>query len=309
MLRDDISMEVAIMIYIEKYTLIFLSIIWLLLVSFNVLGISFILGTPYSVTILNTALFNSGTVLGVLIFVYVSSYFLFGKEKNKSDCAASIFMASPLTLMIGVIPNVSFLNIFFENWVVVMALCFMPYVFWPYFWKSVIKYKSGNFNMLVFVVTIILGAAFIVALDISNIFFLLSYMALISIMVTQLISTNGEVSDRDFNVPFYVFIGFLIFVQFFPTLLNLAGLADTPFRIDVDYDKNNGFLIISFMALMIGTTILSDFITAPLKRQIYSFTIMGALVLSLMAFQAKKHSISTYSNSVGGERMTDELHK
>ncbi len=86
-------------------------------------------------------------------------------------------------------------------------------------------------------------------------------------------------------------------------------MADTPFRIDVDYDKNNGFLIISFMALMIGTTILSDFITTPLKRQIYSFTIMGALVLSLMAFQAKRHSISTYSNSVGSEPITGELHK
>lgn len=287
--------------YIDRNPLIFLSGIWAALILFNVWGMSFILEVPYSNDVLRDALLNSAVVLSVLVLTYGVSYVIFSNSKQKAVCASLVFMGSPLTLMFGVIPNAAFLDIFFNNWVIIGAFCFIPHAFWPHFWRSLFHYKPKHAAegrcVLLMILWIVVCFVFIFILNVIHPLFFLACVAGISILVTKLIVSNDGTDDSDFEVPFYIFMALLMIVQFFPMLPNLAGLSEASFRIEVDYEKSNGFLMILFMTIMLGTVFFRNLLKTKLKAQLYSFTIMGALVLSLMAFQAKKHSVATYLNS------------
>lgn len=100
-----------------------------------------------------------------------------------------------------------------------------------------------------------------------------------------------ETKQKEFEIPFFFYIGLLVIVQIAPMLSNFLGLADTPFYIDVDWEKQNGFLVTFFFGVLLSTLVFWDFMKCKVKASLVSFCIMNALVLTLFVYQAKKHSV------------------
>lgn len=275
------------------------ALIWLAFLTFHYFAVPQITGAVYEMDVVSPMINTLMVIIIGALSTYGLARLLFADNLRMHLIAPLLFVSSPITLSVGILETAPFWEIVFSNGLVVEILFLMPYMLWPHFWVCVSEYKSAKKKDIFYLSALagfaVIAVTFALNMQPYNVFWLIPSTVAVSIIGARILTPHRSTQALDPKIEqlFYIYLVLLNLIQFFPAFLNFVGLGDTPFQLDVDYSKNSGHIIMSFVAILFATILFNYKPASRMKALLVSILVMNALLLSLIAVQAKKHSIYT----------------